>query len=207
MPDPAKVIAEALRGWLPVSLADRALAQDLAEAVLAALAAAGFPVGEPRDVDAIIERAATELRDIESRGILTAEVAQGVMGDAVREAAPLAGSARPAPEKPEAVVLAFWECGHVEIDRGVEHPCPLDVCRATYAPYFAASSHEPPIPWGRVRERLLSDEAVEAAVSAIEIVDDRICKETQGACVCAGERKQALAALAAAVDHAEKGAS
>lgn len=79
----------------------------------------------------------------------------------------------------------------------------IDVAEADAA-RLAEALAEAPIPWGRVRERLLSDEAVEAAVSAIEIVDDRICKETQGACVCAGERKQALAALAAAVDHAEK---
>jgi hypothetical protein len=29
--------------------------------------------------------------------------------------------------------LAFWECGHVEVDRGKTHPCDgRDVCSATY---------------------------------------------------------------------------
>lgn len=83
-PDPAKVIAEALRGWLPVSLARAQVAGD---AVLAALAAAGFPVGEPRDVDAIIEllREAAHYDGIARREYVRLDAAVA----AVREAAQL----------------------------------------------------------------------------------------------------------------------
>jgi hypothetical protein len=34
---------------------------------------------------------------------------------------------------PQALTLAFWECGHVEVDQGKTHECDgRDVCSATY---------------------------------------------------------------------------
>ena len=168
--DPAKVIAEALAEKLHW-LADPERAQELAEAVLAALAAEGFPVGEPRDVGAIIERLAEKAwRDADvttypSRAgerpfhgrhmnvvrlsFAVAAVREAAQPDAekptprseLRRIAAVEGvcpicAARPvpAPDSPP-VTLAFWECGHIEVDRGRSHACPLDVCGATYAAY------------------------------------------------------------------------
>lgn len=40
---------------------------------------------------------------------------------------------RTPPSGPHAVVLAFWECGHIEVDDGTTHECDgRDVCSATY---------------------------------------------------------------------------
>lgn len=40
------------------------------------------------------------------------------------------------------VTLAFWECGHIEVDRGRSHACPLDVCGATYAAYAPVADED-----------------------------------------------------------------